>query len=38
LFTPHQLQLAGQLDATETALSAATQLFAGASPWMLDFF
>jgi predicted acetyltransferase len=38
LFTPHQLQLAGQLDATETALLAATQLFAGASPWMPDFF
>jgi predicted acetyltransferase len=37
LFTAHQLQLAGQLEATETALSA-TQLFAGASPWMPDFF
>jgi predicted acetyltransferase len=38
LFTPHQLQLAGQLDATETALLAATQLFAGVSPSMPDFF
>lgn len=38
LFTPHQLQLAGQLDATEKALLAATQLFAGVSPWMPDFF
>ncbi len=38
LFTPHQLQLAGQVDATEIALLAATQLFAGVSPWMPDFF
>jgi len=38
LFTPHQLQLMGKLDATQTALLAATQLFAGASPWMADFF
>ncbi len=38
LFTPQQLQLAGHLDATETAMSAATQIFAGASPWMADFF
>ncbi len=38
LFTPHQLQLAGQLDATDTAISTATQLFAGVSPWMPDFF
>lgn len=38
LFTPQQLQLAGQLDATETARFAATQIFAGASPWMADFF
>ncbi|MBR8840103.1 MAG: GNAT family N-acetyltransferase [Stigonema ocellatum SAG 48.90 = DSM 106950] len=38
LFTPHQLKLAGQLDATETALLSATQLFAGSSPWMPDFF
>jgi len=38
LFTPHQLQLAGQLDATQTAISTATQLFAGVSPWMPDSF
>ncbi|ARV59076.1 GNAT family N-acetyltransferase [Nostocales cyanobacterium HT-58-2] len=38
LFTPQQLQLAGKLDATETALLAATQIFAGVSPWMADFF
>jgi predicted acetyltransferase len=38
LFTPNQLQLTGQLEATETAMSAATQIFAGASPWMADFF
>lgn len=38
LFTPHQLQLAGQLDATETAISTATEIFAGLSPWMPDFF
>lgn len=38
LFTPQQLKLAGQLEATEIALSTATQLFAGASPWMPDFF
>jgi predicted acetyltransferase len=37
-FTPQQLQLTGQLDATETALLAATLIFAGASPWMADFF
>ncbi|MBW4595821.1 MAG: GNAT family N-acetyltransferase [Brasilonema angustatum HA4187-MV1] len=38
LFTPQQLQLAGRLDATDTARFAATQIFAGASPWMADFF
>jgi predicted acetyltransferase len=38
LFTPHQLQIAGQLEATETALLAATQIFAGTSPWIQDFF
>jgi predicted acetyltransferase len=38
LFTPYQLQLTGQLQATETALSVATQMFAGFSPWMPDFF
>ncbi len=38
LFTPHQLQQVGKLEATETALAIATQLFAGPSPWMPDFF
>ncbi|MCP6760604.1 MAG: GNAT family N-acetyltransferase [Fischerella sp. CENA71] len=38
LFTPQQLQLAGKLTATESALLAATQIFTGASPWMPDFF
>ncbi|MBE9126368.1 MULTISPECIES: GNAT family N-acetyltransferase [unclassified Coleofasciculus] len=38
LFTPHQLQLIGHLDATTEALSRATQLFSGSSPWMPDFF
>lgn len=38
LFTPHQLRLAGLLDATDTALMTATQIFAGSSPWMADFF
>ncbi|WP_370568083.1 sterol carrier protein domain-containing protein [Fortiea sp. LEGE XX443] len=38
LFTPHNLKLAGKLDATDTALLAATQIFASPSPWMADFF
>jgi predicted acetyltransferase len=38
LFTPYNLQIAGKLHGTETAISAATQIFAGASPWMADFF
>lgn len=38
LFTPYQLQLAGQLAGTETALLAASQIFTGVSPWMPDFF
>ncbi len=38
LFTPRQLQLTGKLQATETALLKATQIFAGESPWMIDFF
>lgn len=38
LFTPQQLQLAGKLDGTDTALSTATEIFAGTSPWMADFF
>jgi predicted acetyltransferase len=38
LFTPQQLQIAGKLQATETSLDTATQIFAGSSPWMVDFF
>jgi predicted acetyltransferase len=38
LFSPQQLQLAGKLDATEKVISTATQIFAGTSPWMMDFF
>jgi predicted acetyltransferase len=38
LYTPQQLQLTGYLDATETALATASQLFSGTSPWMPDFF
>ena len=38
LYSPQQLQLAGKLFATETAIFTATQIFAGVSPWMPDFF
>lgn len=38
VFTPRQLQLTGRLNATETALLTATQIFASESPWMVDFF
>ena len=38
LFTPQQLQITGKLQATETSLDIATQIFAGSSPWMIDFF
>ncbi|WP_414528700.1 enhanced intracellular survival protein Eis [Nodularia chucula] len=38
LFTPQQLQLTGKLKATETALLAATEIFANSSPVMVDFF
>ena len=38
LFSPQQLQLAGKLDGTEQAISTATQIFAGTSPWMMDYF
>ncbi|MBE8987720.1 GNAT family N-acetyltransferase [Nostoc sp. LEGE 12450] len=38
LFTPYHLQIAGKLNGAETAILAATQIFAGASPWMADFF
>lgn len=38
LFSPYQLQLARKLVATEKAFLAATQIFAGVSPGMPDFF
>ncbi|MEH2291225.1 GNAT family N-acetyltransferase [Nostoc sp.] len=38
LFSPYHLQIAGKLHGTETAISAATQIFAGSSPWVADFF
>ncbi|WP_341528339.1 GNAT family N-acetyltransferase [Nostoc sp. UHCC 0302] len=38
LFTPYHLQLTGKLQATKTALLAATQIFTGDSPWMSNFF
>ena len=38
LFTPQQLQISGKLQATETSLDIATQIFAGSSPWMIDYF
>lgn len=38
LHTPSQLLLAKKLIATETALITASQIFAGTSGWMADFF
>ncbi|HLO87404.1 MAG TPA: GNAT family N-acetyltransferase [Nostocaceae cyanobacterium] len=38
LFTPHQLQLAGKLEATETALATASSIFTGVTPAMVDYF
>jgi predicted acetyltransferase len=38
LFTPSQLQLMGWLEASPTALATASLLFAGATPWLADFF
>jgi predicted acetyltransferase len=38
LFTPHQLQLTAQIEASDAALSIATQLFSGSEPWMSDKF
>lgn len=38
LFTPHQLQAIGLLEAPSAALAAASQIFAGPEPWMLDHF
>lgn len=38
LFTPFQLQLTGQLSATDNALAVAALMFAGSEPWMPDLF
>jgi predicted acetyltransferase len=38
LFTPNQLQWMGFLEAPEAALHVATQIFAGTSPYLPDFF
>jgi predicted acetyltransferase len=38
LFSPQQLYLLGQLEATEAAMAIASLLFGGLSPWMPDFF
>jgi predicted acetyltransferase len=38
LFTPDQLQLAGQIAASDGALYVASQLFTGSEPWMSDKF
>ncbi|BAZ16383.1 GCN5-related N-acetyltransferase [Calothrix sp. NIES-4071] len=38
LFSPNQLQMIGKLEATENAITTATQIFAGTSAWMADFF
>ncbi|MDZ8083411.1 MAG: GNAT family N-acetyltransferase [Nostoc sp. DcaGUA01] len=38
LFAPHHLQIAGKLHGTQTAISAATQIFAASSPAVADFF
>lgn len=38
LFSPYQLQLTGALQATDSALSLAMQIFAGSAAWMPDFF
>ncbi|OKH55182.1 GNAT family N-acetyltransferase [Calothrix sp. HK-06] len=38
LFSPSQLQMTGNLEATEDSIITATQIFVGASAWMADFF
>ncbi len=38
LFSPSHLQMTGKLEATENTITTATQIFAGASAWMADFF
>jgi predicted acetyltransferase len=38
LFSAYQLQVMGKLEAKETALLSASEIFSGLSPWMQDFF
>ncbi|MDX2213613.1 MAG: GNAT family N-acetyltransferase [Oculatellaceae cyanobacterium bins.114] len=38
LFTPQELKLMGQLEATESALKTAAHLFNSHAPWISDFF
>lgn len=38
LYTPSQLHVSGYLEGTDNAVLAATEIFAGAEPWMSDFF
>lgn len=38
LFSPLQLKLVGQLEASDAVLSNATKIFAGSQPWTPDFF
>jgi predicted acetyltransferase len=38
LFSAQELQVAGKLTGSEAAIDFASQLFAGSSPWMPDFF
>ncbi|HEY9632111.1 MAG TPA: GNAT family N-acetyltransferase [Coleofasciculaceae cyanobacterium] len=38
LLTPYQLQLTGQIKASDSAVAVATQLFSGSEPWMPDKF
>lgn len=38
LYTPHQLQFSGFLEATDRVVATATEIFSGSVPWMADFF
>jgi len=38
LFTAHQLQTMGKIDASSESLAVADRLFAGPQPWMLEHF
>lgn len=38
LYTPHQLQFSGFLEASDQTLATATKIFAGSVPWLADFF